>query len=359
MTNMWAPETVSRRDKVMQELHLWLLQLPAELGKTLSICTPADILVFMESHWVQQHAGTTMSDGSCIASPAGVNQCLSNLSTGFQLVGRIGDWCQLNPFGNAIKSIEVTQYRQGYRQKAFQIGYLEGSAVPMTQEKVFQLVDYLDSAAAATPAGFKRLVLERNTVMILLMWESYLRGKDCGKMTLGDFFYPHGEPVCYPLPSTVPGGFTLLLAAYGTKTVRGQRAAPISVTAKGEPAHSFVHRLVMYLHQRCMEPPFRYLFSPLTRDQQGFKDEGMTSSAIGKRVKQHLETATLYAGESKHGFRRGHIQADAAAGVSTSQIGLQAQIKTSAIVELYKNPIRHLPRAERLSKRPHALISQP
>ncbi len=356
---MWAPETVSRRDKVMQELHLWLLQLPAELGKTLSICTPADILVFMESHWVQQHAGTTMSDGSCIASPAGVNQCLSNLSTGFQLVGRIGDWCQLNPFGNAIKSIEVTQYRQGYRQKAFQIGYLEGSAVPMTQEKVFQLVDYLDSAAAATPAGFKRLVLERNTVMILLMWESYLRGKDCGKMTLGDFFYPHGEPVCYPLPSTVQDGFTLLLAPYGTKTVRGQRAAPISVTAKGEPAHSFVHRLVMYLHQRCMEPPFRYLFSPLTRDQQGFKDEGMTSSAIGKRVKQHLETATLYAGESKHGFRRGHIQADAAAGVSTSQIGLQAQIKTSAIVELYKNPIRHLPRAERLSKRPHALISQP
>ena len=85
----------------------------------------------------------------------------------------------------------------------------------------------------------------------------------------------------------------------------------------------------------------------------------MTSSAIGKRVKQHLETARLYAGESNHGFRRGHIQADAAAGVSTSQIGLQAQIKTSAIVELYKNPIRHLPRAERLSKRPHALISQP
>ena len=164
-------------------------------------------------------------------------------------MGRIADWCQLNPLGNPIKSIEVTQYRQGYRQKAFQIGYLEGSAVPMTPEKVFQLVDYLDSAAAATPAGFQRLVLECDTVMILLMWGSYLRGKDCGKVTLGDFFHPHGEPVCHPLPSTVPDGFTLLLAPYGIKTVRGLRAAPISVTAKGEPAHSFVHRLVMYLHQ--------------------------------------------------------------------------------------------------------------
>lgn len=76
----------------------------------------------MESHWVQQHAGTTMPDGSCIASPAEINQCLSNLSTGFQLMGRIGDWCQLNPHGNPIKSIEVIQYRQGYRQRAFQIG---------------------------------------------------------------------------------------------------------------------------------------------------------------------------------------------------------------------------------------------
>lgn len=46
----------------------------------------------------------------------------------------------------------------------------------MTQEKVFQLVDYLDSTAAATPAGSKRLVLYCDTVMILLMWESYLRG---------------------------------------------------------------------------------------------------------------------------------------------------------------------------------------
>ena len=110
-----------------------------------------------------------MPDGSCIASPAGVNQCLSNLSTGSMLVGRTGHWSQLNPYGNPIKSMEVTQSRQGHRQKAFQIGYLFCSAVPMTQDKVFQLVDYLDRAAAATPAGFKRLVLERDTVIILLM----------------------------------------------------------------------------------------------------------------------------------------------------------------------------------------------
>lgn len=68
----------------------------------------------------------------------------------------------------------------------------------MTSNKAFQLVDYLDSTAAATPAGFSRLVLERDIVMILLMWESYLRGKDCGKVCLTDFFHPHGQPVSYP-----------------------------------------------------------------------------------------------------------------------------------------------------------------
>ena len=73
MSNVCAADTVSRRDKAMQELHTWLQQLPADLGKTLLTCNPADILVFMESHWIQQHAGTDMHDGTCIASPAGVN----------------------------------------------------------------------------------------------------------------------------------------------------------------------------------------------------------------------------------------------------------------------------------------------
>lgn len=110
MSNKWAAETTSRRDKTMQELHTWLTQLPLALGKSLMACSPADLLVFMESYWVPHHAGTDMPDGSLIASPGGVNQCLSNLSTGFQLIGRIGDWSPLNLSGNPIKSIEVTQY---------------------------------------------------------------------------------------------------------------------------------------------------------------------------------------------------------------------------------------------------------
>ena len=50
ISNMWAADTVSRHDKAMQEVHTWLQQLPADLGKTLLTCTPADVLGFMESH---------------------------------------------------------------------------------------------------------------------------------------------------------------------------------------------------------------------------------------------------------------------------------------------------------------------
>ena len=44
----------------------------------------------------------------------------------------------------------------------------------------------------------------------------------------------------------------------------------------------------------------------------------MTSSAIGKRIKQHLQASSLCAGESNHRFRRGHTQSDAAAGFRTT-----------------------------------------
>ena len=84
-----------------------------------------------------------------------------------------------------------------------------------------------------------------------------------------------------------------------------------------------------------------------------FKHEAMTSSA-GKRIKHRLECATLYARERKHGFRRGHIQADAASGLSTATKGwLQAQNHTSSAVEmhlhLYRHPIRHSPEVERVT----------
>ena len=64
--------------------------------------------------------------------------------------------------------------------------------MPMTEAKVFQLMDYLNSIIAGCLNPMQRLTLERDVAMILLMQESNLRSKQCGKITIADFSYPTG-----------------------------------------------------------------------------------------------------------------------------------------------------------------------
>ena len=92
ISSAWEADTVARRDKKMQEFSCWLTQLPAAWGKNLMNRTPADVIAFLESHWLDTHAGTQMPDGSLVSSPSGLNQCLSSLSPGFALLGRVASW---------------------------------------------------------------------------------------------------------------------------------------------------------------------------------------------------------------------------------------------------------------------------
>jgi len=130
------------------------------------------------------------------------------------------------------------------------------------------------------------------------------------------------------------------------------------LTAGDGTAPSFLGRLPAYLKHRMPDnaPGSAFLFSPLTPDRRQFKDSCMSASDIGKRMRHHLEQAALYAGESSHGFRRGQMQALAAAGMPSADIGKKVQINTATTVEKYLDVSRHLPRLERSAnlKRLHA-----
>lgn len=152
MSHVWEPATVLRRQKLMQELAAWLSQLPTVMGKSLATCSPADLLVLMEGHWLSHHGGTELPDGYVIASPSGVNSCLSHLSTGCSLIGRVAEWDSLTSKGNPVLSPEVSLYCQGYKKQAWKSGYLEGSAVPMQASKVHQLIDYLEHCIKTKPS---------------------------------------------------------------------------------------------------------------------------------------------------------------------------------------------------------------
>ena len=75
----------------------------------------------------------------------------------------------------------------------------------------------------------------------------------------------------------------------------------------------------------------------------------MLASDIGKHTKHHLQQASLYAGESCHGFRRGQMQSMAAAGMSNVDIGQKVQINTVEVVDRYLDLTRHYPRLHGLA----------
>ncbi len=357
ISQAWEVNTIQRRDRTMKELNEWLSQLPTQWEKSLMTCTPADLIACLQDHWLEAHAGTTLPDGSLISSPSGVNQCLSSMSTGFSLIGRFTSLTPETPSGNPIQSSLVSSYLKGYRLGAWRSGYLEGSAVPISVEKVHHLVECLDSLVPSSPPTLARLVVERDA-LLALMWETSMRGKNCGGVTLSDFFQPDGQSLKLPLPSPLPMGSLLTVRPNGTKTVKGRRSGPCVLTAGDGTAPSFLGRLPAYLKHRMPDnaPGSAFLFSPLTAERRYFKDSCMSASDISKRMRHHLEQAALYAGESSHGFRRAQMQALSAAGMTPADIGKKVQINTSTTVEKYLDLSRHLPRLERSAnlKRLHA-----
>ena len=309
ISNAWEADTVAPRDKTMQEFSQWLSQLPAQWDRSLMNCTPADVVAFLESYWLGAHAGTMMPDGSCISSPSGLNQCLSSMSTGFTLLGRLASWTPEHPSGNPIQFSLISSYRKGYKRQAWHSGYLEGSAVPISKSKVDQLIDYLDSLLLQEPSTMTRLLLQRDALLALLMWERAMRGNNCGKLTLGDMSDAAGRPVTLPMSEVMPAGSMVIIKPNGTKTVKGRRSGPFQVVMDEDIQHCFLGRLPAYLNQRLSKSASidSFLFKPLTSNKQSFKDCPMSASDIGKRTKHHLQQASLYAGESCHGFRRGQM----------------------------------------------------
>jgi hypothetical protein len=65
-------------------------------------CTPIGLIAFLQDHCLEALAGTTLPNGSLVSSPSGVKQCLSSMTTGFNLIGRVISWTFETPSGNPI-----------------------------------------------------------------------------------------------------------------------------------------------------------------------------------------------------------------------------------------------------------------
>jgi hypothetical protein len=331
----------------MVEFASWLSSMPSESGKTLDNCCPGDLLVYMEDHWLPRHPGTMLPNGERVASPSGVNGVLSNLSTAFGLLSRHGEYNDATGKGNPVLSSEVGLYRQGYKNQVWREGYQEGSAVPMTESKYRALISFMDGLCDSKSSVVEQLCIERDVCLYMYAWESSLRGKDAGKITLQDFFDSRGVLLdLYSLVDVVEG-FSLCIIPNGTKTVKGRRAEAQCFDMTEDTQFCFLSRLLSYVHH-CKGAGFpitTYVFRPLDGTRKGFKEQAYMSSGLWHSIVKYLTLAGLFEGETAHSFRRGGLQAAFYTGSAAfTAVQERAQLKSPGIVKRYLNTARHIPR---------------
>ena len=352
MRHALAESTWAKQQAAALELSGWL----AEYGEggDISTCTPEDILIYIMEHWLQAHKGRKRSDGLC--GPAALKSTLSSLSGFFLRLGREGRYDGASGGGNPCDSVWMEDFRKAFERVSMVAGYVEHSAVPLTEATYRQLVSYLWGLFKDSSSLLCALMVLRDLLCSQYMWVSTQRGHDTGKLGLADFVdpadpskpfqgFPLPAPHLWPATYTVP---TLCVAERGTKTSRVSRAPPVFLSPNlAEPELCFVRTLALYmsLARHPSAPPgspvIDHLFRPLRRDKGGFQDAPFSSAALGARVRLHLMMSGVYGGETNHSFRRGGIQFLASQGASLESLHAQSQLRSVEVLKRYMDGHRH------------------
>ena len=343
MRHSVAPDTEQRRIKAGQLFSTWLAQLP---DKHIENAAPEDVLCYLESEWVHKHGRSYLpGHDATVASPAGVDQVISHLSSLFTRLGRVGEYDSRSTVGNPCHSVLIRDYLRGYSRKMCASGYEEFSAVPLSFEKRTALLASLNMTAFQHD-GVPRLAYLRDASHLMVLWDSGYRGGDYGKLQLADLFHTDGNAV---FPSgynpTVAMPFTLVIRpGHGTKTNKRSRAhqQPVTLKRHTDPDQCAIRQLWVYL--QCAHhdghPIKGYLFRPTLANQKGFKEAPWSTTCFIHRLQSHLQRLGWFSGETSHSIRRGTLQHTATLhGTAAAQA--QGQIKTASVLQIYLDPYRH------------------
>lgn len=147
-------------------------------------------------------------------------------------------------------------------------------------------------------------------------------------------------PYIYP-ELKLPHGAVVCLMPDRTKT--GAKDGPMSVLITKGPLCSISWLVkLMAICDGAGLPITNYLTRPQSRDKKHFLEQGMGSTIVANRVRQHLSDAKLYKGQTVHGSRRGSMQhAVHVLGQSPEDVARAAHIRTPAIAQRYLDRFRH------------------
>jgi hypothetical protein len=83
-----------------------------------------------------------------------------------------------------------------------------------------------------------------------------------------------------------------------------------------------------------------FLFRPMNRKRDRFEECALSSSALRKRVQQHMKDARIFNGETLHSFRRSAVQnAASIEGYDVARLMALGRWKSEAAFRLYVEEI--------------------
>ena len=341
-----SPKTQARRQEVMEELSFWLQKLPLQRG--LSHCTPEDILVYMH-HWVHKHEGALLQSGDRVCAPSSVDQSLSHMANCFDQMGRTATWnMQLldseQHGGNPIRSQQVSDWRKAYKNLAAARGYLEKSAVPLQLADEQATLQYIKEEWLST-SGVKRALLSRDAAMRAILWQTKMRGKELGSLTLRNVLFEPGCGWQQLVPSySMAAGQKLIIQPVHTKTERWSKPRPRVLEVSSRDHFDATWWLSQLLCDSFLAgcPVVKYLFRPLDKQGLRFQEKPLLSSNLHGRYQLHMLNANVYKGYTPHSSRRGALQHDVyRCGVPTAEAMASASMKSGKTLQRYIDGNRH------------------
>ena len=282
------------------------------------------------------HSGSTLRSGVKVAAPQTIATNLSHLSMLFQLNGRASAYhAKDNPLGNPREGFLASHWMTGKRKQLFRAWYEEGSAVPLTLDKVTQVLRRLDSLAASE--GIRPLdwlCHLRDGLCFNFCWVTGQRGDDAGKLTLDDLWCNDQGLRLMQLMPIPAAGQVLFVSCRGSKTHQDSRLKPFDLEAGGDPLLDYPTRLAHFLSEsvRLGHPVTQYISHPLNRRKNGFKEAPYSEDNQTSRLEGHLNALGLNGGESGHSFPCGTLQAAHADGASEAQLREGVQMQSPAVM---------------------------
>jgi hypothetical protein len=344
--------TMRNYDRVNSEFSRFLPHFYPSIDRGWQECRPDHILVYLFHHLLPSHPGR---DGGLPASSTVIG-LMSALTRCFDRRGRIGVWTPTTSHCNPVRALDVQSALQAYQRLLIQSGVRERSAVPMRALKLRNILRAMLSEAAdlgrKVPKDIPAITLRlRDSAMLTYMWGSSRRGADMlyagwaqvylqgSDLSLTPVSQVWGGPGVFHHPDT-PAGGSLLIVPSQSKTEHVHRPKSQLIEAHSDPQLCGVIRLrtlyQWYKHHspdRLQGPIFCSVRHPY---------QGLTSQAVGSRVRECVTKYSTDAGETMHGLRRGAMQQAVADREAPGDIMQHAGLTSVATFQKYVDLGRHL-----------------